>query len=88
MCEICSVKKGDVELLVWNSVNVNIGGREFEEHALNIYINHMNDDYSISADYMMDDKWPVASVAAPIRYCPFCGRKLTDEVEKQYPWSK
>ena len=76
MCEICNIEKGDCELLMYEPIEVKVGGRVMTDHNMSTFISRKDDGtYEILSSYFMDEAGPVAEIHMPINYCPICGRE-------------
>lgn len=79
MCDICKTEKGNCELLGNERVEFKVGIARLEDQLLTVYFDAKEDgDVIIDASYWIGDNI-VADVTVPIKYCPFCGRKLHND---------
>ena len=85
MCKICKTKPGDIKIIGKYTLKQVVGGKVIgtEDLVLEYYISdddipepYLVSDYVIHRGYECVEK---ALVETPIKYCPFCGRKLYEE---------
>lgn len=75
MCKFCEVRKGDTKLLDCCTM---VDSQTHDEQILTLSMDHINDVYGLVANCVFDGKTVVMSAEKIIKYCPFCGRELTD----------
>ena len=80
MCRFCNIEEGNGEIIDAKNVEVIIGKRVVE-HSLVVFIDNIENEYELDAEYYIDDDEAVASVRLKLNYCPFCGRELKHENE-------
>lgn len=88
MCEICKIKNGYCDLLVTKDADMKIGNTKIGELNLEVFIDSKDDGiWTLEPTVFFGDD-VIADVELPIKFCPFCGRKLHDKEETKYPWNK
>ena len=82
MCEFCNVEPGDCIEYGVQDIELKVGDRVVGEESLDLgyYLNDEEVPESmLTASYWVDNSRMKASVTIPIKYCPFCGRKLHND---------
>lgn len=81
MCKFCEIERGDCAAVNAESVDVMIGRRIVGKYEIYVTIDRNEDDtYDMSASLFTDDGDATLVNVIPIKYCPFCGRTLHDDV--------
>ena len=81
MCEFCNFELDDISWLKEETIDVKVGERTIGKYELNVLMRQKDDnEYELSADLWINDDYDVALTASiPMKYCPFCGRKLHND---------
>ena len=84
MCKICMTEPGDITMIDEHTTEMVVKGEVRGRESLEVKL-HVNDsdtpEYYLISEFTIFQKHPttyvdVAEVVLPIKYCPFCGRKL------------
>lgn len=79
MCKFCKVEMGNCEMLACENVDISVGKAKLGNSEIGLYIDNNEDGtWDIDASYWVSDIL-VTHIAVPIKYCPFCGRKLHND---------
>ena len=85
MCKICEVELGDCYLVKTEAVDIKVGRRTVGRYEVDVNIERNDDDtFDLSASLFMDDGDTVLVNSIPIKYCPFCGRRLHELKYQHY----
>lgn len=79
MCEFCKIEPGNYINYGIQDIELKIGDRVIGEESLDLGYDLSDDkipEPTLIASYWVDNSIMKASVTIPIKYCPFCGRKL------------
>lgn len=81
MCKFCNIEVEDINWLKEETIDIKVGDQTIGKYELNVTFDHKSDDeYELSADLWINDFDNVLlSASIPIKYCPFCGRKLHND---------
>lgn len=80
MCKCHNVELGGLKEIVEDRIEVVIGNRKLADHMLTIWFKRTEEgQYRLMSSYSGFDDFNL-EIDDPIRFCPFCGRKLTPEI--------
>lgn len=81
MCICENILKGDCDVIGKDENEIKIGHITMKETwSLYTMLNHENDnEWSLDSCMFIGFGNSIMSVKTPVKYCPFCGKKLTEE---------
>ena len=79
MCEFCKAERGECKYLESKDVDIKIGKATLGGSEIGIFIGNREDGtWNIETSLCVGDTF-VTEIDIPIKYCPFCGRKLHND---------
>lgn len=82
MCDICKTEPGDIMRMGQHEVELICNNHVIGKEDLSVYY-YVDDEETpsnyIVADYWVNNTYNKAVVRIPIKFCPFCGRKLHND---------